>query len=221
MRKNMFEPLGIKDITFFPDEHPGMKGRVASLTARGPDNGKVVPYTEPFLNYGSKDCFGGHGGYAAMTEYIKVLHSILSDDEKLLKKETAALMFQPQLTAESKRALNATLHIPEVAGMFVGDLPTTINYDWGLGGILVEGSIDGRRKKGTLIWSGMPNLFWVRDHSIVNFDLLLTLRQFIDREAGLCGVFGTQVLPPGDLKVEEMIKTFEMAMNEKLVSAKL
>jgi len=34
-------------------------------------------------------------------------------------------------------------------------------------------------------------------------------------------VFGTQVYPPGDAKVEEMIKLFELGMNEKLVKSRL
>jgi hypothetical protein len=44
-------------------------------------------------------------------------------------------------------------------------------------------------------------------------DLLL---QFIDRGAGLCGVYGGQVLPPGDAQTKEMIATFDKAMYEGL-----
>lgn len=36
--------------------------------------------------------------------------------------------------------------------------------------------------------------------------------QFIDREAGVTGVFGTQVLPPGDEKVGELITLFEKSV---------
>lgn len=201
MRKAIWDPLGIKNISFWAKQNPDMNARLAGMTTRDPASGKVVTYTGPFLNDNSKDCFGGHGAYADLTDYLKILHSILADDEKLLKKATTALMFQPQLSKESKAAQKTTMNIPEIAGMFVGDFPTSIDYDWGLGGILVEGDNEGRRKKGTLIWSGLPNLFW-----------------FIDRTAGLCGVFGTQVLPNGDPKVEETIKAFEFAMNQKLVA---
>ncbi|KAG8624910.1 hypothetical protein KVT40_006661 [Elsinoe batatas] len=199
MRKNMWPQLGVKDFTFYPDQYPDMKKRQAELTARDEKSGKVVPYSLPFLNHGSKDCFGGHGGFCTIEEYIKVLQSILRNDEKLLKKETVDQMFQPQLTPESRAALQQQVNTPEIVAMFIGDFPDSKQYDWGLGGILVEKDNQGRRKKNTLIWSGMPNCFW-----------------FIDREGGVCGVFGSQVLPPGDLKVEETIKAFEYDVNERL-----
>ena len=161
MRKNIWDPLGIKNITFWVDQHPEMEARLASLTVRDAESGRVVPFTQPFINDGTKDCLGGQGAYADLTEYLKILQSILKDDEKILKKETTALMFQPQLTKESKAAQKAIMNIPAVAQMFVGDFSTSIEYDWGLGGILVENENEGRRKESTLIWSGMPNLFWV------------------------------------------------------------
>ncbi|PSK54322.1 hypothetical protein B9Z65_3441 [Elsinoe australis] len=199
MAKNMWPQLGVKDFTFYPDKHPEMKKRLAELTGRDDKSGRVVNYPLPFLNTGSVDCFGGHGGYSTVEEYIKVLQSILVNDEKLLKKETVEQMFKPQLTQESRAALQQTVNTPEIVKLFIGDFPDSKQYDWGLGGILVEKDNEGRRRKDTLIWSGMPNCFW-----------------FIDREAGVCGVFGTQVLPPGDSMVEETIKTFEYDMNERL-----
>lgn len=45
---------------------------------------------------------------------------------------------------------------------------------------------------------------------------MLTCIQFIDREAGLCGLYGGQVRPPGDEKVGKMITLFEKTMYERL-----
>ena len=42
--------------------------------------------------------------------------------------------------------------------------------------------------------------------------------QFVDREVGLCGLYGGQVRPPGDVKVEEMITLFEKTMYERLAT---
>lgn len=164
MQKNICNPLGIKGISFWPEQNAEMKTKIAGMSARDPQSGRLVAFNQPFLNTGSTDCFGGHGGYADLTEYIKVLHSILVDDGKLLKPETTARMFQPQLTKGSKASLKQQMGIPEIVGMFVGDFPSNVEYDWGLGGLLVQGSGEGRRKNGTLIWSGMPNLFWVSAH---------------------------------------------------------
>jgi hypothetical protein len=36
--------------------------------------------------------------------------------------------------------------------------------------------------------------------------------QFIDREAGLCGMYGSQVIPPGDLVMNELIGLFDKTM---------
>lgn len=161
MRKNLWDPLGIKNITFWVDQNPEMKARLAGMSARDPSSGKVVPFDQQLMNAGRGDCMGGQGSYADLTEYIKILHSILVDDGKLLKPETTAQMFQPQLTKASKAAQKHVLGIPEVAGLFVGDFPNNVEYDWGLAGMLIQGDNEGRRKKGTLVWSGLPNLFWV------------------------------------------------------------
>ena len=45
--------------------------------------------------------------------------------------------------------------------------------------------------------------------------------QFIDREADLCGIYGGQVMPPGDKKVGKMITLFEKAMYERAAAAKV
>lgn len=159
MKKNVFPPLGIKDITFFPTDE--QRSRLSGMTARNDADGRLVEYDSGFINRGVKDCFGGQGCFATMPDYAKVLHSILADDEKLLKKETTAQMFKPQLTPQSKASLEHVLNTPALSGLFVGDFPNPKQYDWGLGGILVEQDNEGRRKAGTLIWSGMPNCFWV------------------------------------------------------------
>lgn len=44
--------------------------------------------------------------------------------------------------------------------------------------------------------------------------------KFIDREAGLCGLFGCQVKPPGDERTGEMITLFEKTMYERVEKAK-
>lgn len=160
MKKNIWEPLGIQNITFWPEKDPEMMENLAGMTARHPDTGGLIDTKNIFL-FERQDCMGGQGSFANLQDYIKILHSLLKDDGVLLKKETAAKMFQPQLTKQSKAGLKTMMSIPAVLSMFVGDFPDNVQYDWGIGGILVEGDTQGRRKKGTLIWSGLPNLLWV------------------------------------------------------------
>ena len=196
MKKNMFEPLGITRTTFFPYENAELKERVPGFTVRTPD-GRLIVNNDPFLNTGSKDAFGGHGAYATMGDYIKVQHSILADDGKLLKPTTVDLMFTPQLSEASREGLKAFRHSP-FAAMMIGENDPEIEVDWGIGGILFMQDDQGRRKKGTLNWGGAMNSFWL-----------------IDREAGLALTFGTQVLPPGDKPTGQMITAVELGVYEK------
>ncbi|KAH8650704.1 beta-lactamase family protein [Ilyonectria robusta] len=190
MQRNIFDPLGIKGITFWPRKNPELAPRLASISVRDSATGKTV-YKEGTRNFsdGLGECFGGQGAFADLRDYLKVLHSILVDDEKLLKKQTTALIFQPQLSLASKAALKIAMKDPS---WVVGHFPDTGEYDWGLGGLLIDGDKHDYRRRNTLVWSGAANLFW-----------------FIDRTAGLCGIFGTQVFPHADPTVEPLIKAFE------------
>lgn len=162
----VFAPLGITDITFWPGERGGVfTARRAGMTTREPDSGKVVGTEAPEPD--TTDCLGGEGAFGALDDYLRVLQSLLADDGRLLRPETAALMFEPQLAragagspdpAAAKQALRASLAHPEWA---VGDIPATGEYDWGLGGLLTDGDSHPYRRRGCLIWSGMYNLFWV------------------------------------------------------------
>ncbi|KAI0136935.1 beta-lactamase family protein [Xylariales sp. AK1849] len=187
---NIFEPLGIKTGGFWPYRRADLINRVATMTFRDDKSGRAVDNPDGInLAGGVTECFGGQGGYMAMKDYVKILQSLLTDDEVLLKKETAAMMFQPQLTPPSKTKLLEAMTEPSWA---VGDFPNTAEYDWSFGGILIDGDSHDYRKQRTLIWSGAANLFW-----------------FIDRESGVCGVWGTQVMPAGDQKIRPLIKKFE------------
>lgn len=96
-----------------------------------------------------------------MPDFLKILKSLLLDGERLLKTETAAQMFEPQLTKKSMEALQAHMGDPKENVGFVGEFPDHILLDWGLDGILTLDDDEGWRHKRTLIWSGMPNLSWV------------------------------------------------------------
>ncbi len=166
---NIFSPLGITDMTYWAKKNPALVQRVASMSIRDPADpqGKAQAYSGPDMHSAAETEMGGQGLYASMPSYLKVLHSILVDDEKLLKKETTAMMFQPQLTEDSRAALQALYASRPTRGpCAIGRFPPGVRYDWGLGGLLTMEDVDQEgvtyRKKGCLNWSGMPNLFWVR-----------------------------------------------------------
>ncbi|KAI7229085.1 beta-lactamase family protein [Hortaea werneckii] len=197
MRENMFRLVGVKEITFWPEQNPDLKGKVPQMTTRTSD-GSLAPFEGPSINTGMTDCFGGHGAYGTIRDYLKIQHSILANDGKLLKPETVEAMFSRQLSPESAKSLNWFMKSHPMSKMMVGEYNPDVELDWGLAGILFLKDDIGKRKKGTLHWSGMANCFWV-----------------IDRDADLAYTLGTQVLPPGDEPTRQVISTYELGIYEK------
>lgn len=223
---NIFTPLGISDITYWAKKNPELAGRVVSMSIRDPSdpNGKAQAFKGPDSHAAAQTEMGGQGLYASVPSYHKILHSLLVDDEKLLKKETTATMFQPQLTKESRAALQAIYTSrPSRGPCAIGRFPPSIKYDWGLGGVLTTEDVNQEgvtyRKAGCLNWSGMPNLFWVSltwsSLKLMSVCRTNSVPQFIDRKAGVCGMYGGQMMPSGDAQVQDMIHLFEKTVYEQ------
>lgn len=196
MQKHIRQPLGLSTITFWPDKHEGLKERIPQLTMRNPE-GALEAYNGPTINDGLTGCFGGHGAYASMSDYSKVLQSLLANDGKLLQPSTRDQMFQPQLNAVERQGLMDFMASPYGASV-IGEWKAGLDLSWGLGGVLLMQDDEGRRKKGTLSWGGMTNPFWM-----------------IDPQADLALAWGTQVLPPGDKGVKEMISAVEFDLYKR------
>lgn len=116
MRQSLWEPLGIKDMTFQLKSRPDMKERMADMSVRDEGSGKVR-YTEERMTYQDadgeevQDCMGGQGVFTSPEEYMKVLHALLTTDEneKILKKETLKDFFTPQLGEDASASINTIL----------------------------------------------------------------------------------------------------------------
>ncbi|KAL8786657.1 MAG: hypothetical protein Q9195_008111, partial [Heterodermia aff. obscurata] len=114
----------------------------------------------------------------------------------------AEYMEAPQLDERCQRALMRVMRDPEVNDM-MGGLPLGVEKNWGLAGLLLMEDVEGGRRKGAMSWGGLPNLVW-----------------WIDREAGLCGLYGTQILPVGDLRSVQMCQLFEREMYDRFNKSK-
>lgn len=190
-KKYFWEPLGVNGLTFWPGEE-WKKRKTPQLTVRTSE-GKLAPFSGDTLNTHSTDCFGGHGVYAQLGDYIKVLQSLLTNDGTLLKPESVDELFKPQLGVGSQKALD--MFIQGFHSMIPGELNLDVPVSYALGGLVFLGDDVGRRKKGTMSWGGMFNPFWI-----------------VDRESGIAYTFGTQVLPPGDAGCKEMSGIAEKAV---------
>lgn len=144
-------------MTFWPKSHPETWEKHADMSTRTPAISGTKGLKHGGLNIqgGASACFGGHGLSASMPAFFQILTSLLQDDGRLLKPETTKMMFEPQLNEREREGMRNVFRSKEQSGMFVGDFEGVEGLDWGIGGVLMgEG--------GTLCWSGMPNLFWVR-----------------------------------------------------------
>ena len=153
MTTHVWEPLGIKSMTFHIDTKEDLKKRMADMGVRS-GTGKIIYTENRIIDDPVADDRGGEGIYGCATEYLKILQSLLADDEKLLKKESVNELFRPHTLGES--SLKALRRFIEPQFPSAGTLT-----DYALGGLLLQSDMPNNRRKGTMSWGGLPNLKWV------------------------------------------------------------
>ncbi|MCJ1243878.1 hypothetical protein MMC30_001075 [Trapelia coarctata] len=114
------------------------------------------------LTNGSVDCLGGGGLFGTARDFMHVLQAVLGEDDRLLKKESYAILFSPQLSDASTEALAKLLresnyHNQELAWA----VPLDGRKSWSVGGLVSLDAYSGWMGNGTWLWSGLPNLRWV------------------------------------------------------------
>ncbi|KAK6612016.1 transesterase [Botrytis cinerea] len=210
----MFEPgtswaystgLDWADLTFHIDQNPSLLSRLVDMTARvggmtqfgttADPTGALVHSEEKVWSHEQIDDAGGAGAFVSMSSYQKVLHSITISDEKLLSKAMNDKMFEGQLTEQQMATLNYIRQMQDVRYLMSPTISANTKIDHGLGGLIVLEDLEGRRRKGSMCWTGLPNLIW-----------------WADREAGVSGIYGSQLVPTADKQTIEMFEEFEKAV---------
>ncbi|OBT82282.1 hypothetical protein VE02_09083 [Pseudogymnoascus sp. 03VT05] len=201
METNIINPLGMTSTSFKLQSREDILAARSDMSLRLPD-GSLIPSPTRYFPEDSKDDFGGAGLFSCAQDYIKVLIDLLQDDSKLFSPTSKEELFKQQLSTGSKAALNFVLYGDyegntngEVGMLFSGGLPPGTDVGYSVGGLLVDsanGAGPNRRSKGALSWSGLPNLHWM-----------------VDRERGVALFYGSQLLPPGDIKTAETFAKFE------------
>lgn len=165
MKKHICQPLGLTSVTFFPEADPRVSSRLAELAKRSAWTGKVQ-YIPRHMQPGFEaECMGGEGICASLEDLLSVLSSLLMDDERLLKRCTTSLMFTPQLTDVQRKPMQECLQLPQ---WICKHLLRPDEYDWGLGGVLIDGDSHQCLRKGTLLWSGLYHILWVMSRVLGN-----------------------------------------------------
>lgn len=205
MRRHLFDVLGMHDTSFRPLEHNNMAARLMPLVTRtSPDQSLSdnIDPSSPFkvLPLGPTDEFGGAGLFSTAEDYLELLKSLLHDDGKLLSPDMVNLMFTESISASSRNSLHELLSVPASAahlipGEHVVGSEGSGEWSIGLGGLLGLTDKAGVLKSPWLQGGGAPNLKW-----------------WIDRRGGTCGVFATQLSPPGEAKHQILTHRFQAEM---------
>ncbi|KAH7078854.1 phosphatidylinositol-glycan biosynthesis class S protein-domain-containing protein [Paraphoma chrysanthemicola] len=200
MAEHIFAPVGIspEGATMFPTKE--QQKHIAHMHQRDAE-GKLKEREQLFkayYNFTTKEQqdkalqSGGAGLFSKPKEYVKILAAILNDGtspqtgKQILKKESVDLLFenqipnQPDFARAGLAPANTELAAP-VPEFY--PQPGNPPQGWGLGGFLTIAAGPTGRGANTIWWMGLPNCFW-----------------WVDRERGIAGFLGSQVLPNGDPK---------------------
>ncbi|KAK3949600.1 beta-lactamase/transpeptidase-like protein [Pseudoneurospora amorphoporcata] len=212
MRKNVFEPLGMETSTLNPAAEPleklenKMKDKLVPVALRDAETGELSLSELPIPAAWQPTAeSGGAGLFTTAEDYGKVLAAVLrassnEGEEGLgLKKETVDQMFSAQLNKkglemvkEMGRAFHAGI-MPEFPVGFEA-------VDHGLGGLLNLEDVEGKRRKGSMMWHGYCNSHW-----------------WIDRETGIGACLLVEQFPFADPGVIQLYNDLERAVYGELV----
>ncbi|TFV75343.1 class A beta-lactamase-related serine hydrolase [Bradyrhizobium frederickii] len=194
-KARIFEPLGIKDMTFELTEP--MRQRLAGIHARNAD-GSLTPMdfelpAKPEVH------MGGHGLYGTVGDYMRFIRMWLNDGAgeygRVLKAETVRMAEKNHLGDKKVTPISGV--IPSLcndAEFFPGQ-----SKSWGLTFMINDEQAPTGRPAGALGWAGLANLFY-----------------WIDRQNGFGGFWATQILPFGDPASFIGYMNFETAFYQSL-----
>lgn len=193
--QHIFQPLGMTDTTFEFEQAKLHRG----ITLMSRKDNQLIPALamQPTPQArGESDFYNGGGGlYSTMSDYARLLTTLLNGgvhgDVRLLSDATVDSMFENQIGD-----LNVTPGKAQIAELSNDlDLSFSSPAKWGLGFLLHTQGTKNGRSPGSVSWAGLFNSFF-----------------WLDRKAGLYGVFATQVLPFMDEEAVATLTAFERAV---------
>lgn len=165
MAEHLFQPLGMADTGFRRDTLlPRVGDRTVPTSRRDAGTGELVSGNEPFSTPANPRIHsGGAGLHTTAVDHARLLQALLQSlaggDGAILKKETVEEMFRPQLTDVQKQWLRFVTGLFRES--FVPDFEKGMPVDYGISGLINMEDEPGKRRKGSMMWSGMYNGHWV------------------------------------------------------------
>lgn len=159
MDEHIFQPLGMQSTTFHMAKRPDLEARRAAVGMRSAPLQPLVAGADPLATV-QTEASGGAGLYSSASDYAKVVGALVADRGALLKKkETFRELCRPQLAdnAHLMAGFNGVMH-----DYCAPDYPYGLPANYALGGAVNLEDLPGRRRKGSMMWSGMANPHWVR-----------------------------------------------------------
>jgi CubicO group peptidase (beta-lactamase class C family) len=157
MEEHIFKPLGMSSTTFRMPKRPDLAERRAPIGYRAAPGGPLGAGPTPIPDSPSMPS-GGAGVYSTADDYAKVLVALLTDGGGLLMPESVQQLRDPQLP--DSKYLMAEFHGSWHAAI-CPEYPIGIQANYGLGGALNLEDLPQKRRKGSMMWSGMANTHWV------------------------------------------------------------
>ena len=193
--KHVFEPLGMTDTTFSPDE--AQYERLMAIHKRMPEGGLALSDFD--VPQDPEMAFGGEGAYATPGDYLRFLRALLRrgelDGNRILRQETVDLMFADHLEGAP---------LPEIMESAVPELTNTVpslpfKQGWGCGLHLLLEDVPDMRRAGSGDWAGVFNCYY-----------------WVDPATGITAAIFTQLLPFFDERMVETLLAFEASIYEQV-----
>lgn len=205
VRTRILAPVGARDedAQFYPVTRPDLRSRLIDLNPDDPDGtGRAVVGGSADMNSRGKGDFGGHGLFMPATSYVKILHSLLANDGRMLRQDTVDDMFRDHLSPEAAAGREAALNGP-IGPFFRVGIDAATRTGHGLGGAVTLEDVEGWYGANTLTWGGGLTMAW-----------------FVDRNNDLCGVCAIQATLPvdGDF-IAELKQVFRKDIYRKRAAA--
>lgn len=156
MQENIFSPLGMLDTTFRPDQLPQTRDRTVITSVR--KGTSLTPFLLPLPKAHELES-GGAGLYTTAHDYSLFLRAFLSG--QLLEERTMESMFKDQLDDIQRKMLQKTVYTPEIQPAFGPEFPKDFPISSGIGGLINLEDVPGKRRRGSMEWSGALNSRWV------------------------------------------------------------
>lgn len=155
MKEHIFQPLDMKDTTFYPSQMPHVADRTVEELIR--QGGRLIsrgPMVEDWTMEG-----GGGGLFSTANDFAKFLRALLAGE--IVEGAALDLLFAPQLNEKQTKGIEAFTYDMGVHGIVAPEFPKGARLNQGLGGMINVEDIPGKRRKGSLSWSGACSPRWV------------------------------------------------------------